>query len=224
MAISAPHEDGKADYSAEVAALQASGAEHLIVLGYVDQGGGGIVQASLDTGAFESFFFADGMYGQSLIDAIGDELNGKVIGTLPGTDSEGARKFAELGQGGGHGPDRHLRAGKLRRGGADRARHRRRRLGRPHRHQGPGPQRRQRAGRADLRRRARQGPRDRRRRQRHRLPGRHRRRADRPGRGRRLLPRVRDQGQRRRRRSTTADRATTRGRPAPGRPPPGGPP
>ena len=51
---SAPaHEDGKADYSAEVGALQASGAESLMVFGYVDQGGVGIVQASLDTGAFE---------------------------------------------------------------------------------------------------------------------------------------------------------------------------
>ena len=68
VAINAAHEDGKADYSAEVAALQASGAPALVVLGYVDQGGVGITQASLDTGAFEQFFFGDGMYGQSLIE------------------------------------------------------------------------------------------------------------------------------------------------------------
>ena len=68
IAISAAHEDGKGDYSAEVAALQASGAPALVVLGYVDQGGVGIVQASLNSGAFEQFFFGDGMYGQSLID------------------------------------------------------------------------------------------------------------------------------------------------------------
>ena len=104
VAINAPHEDGKADYSAEVAALQASGAPALVVLGYVDQGGVGIVQASLDTGAFESFFFGDGMYGQSLIDSIGDEINGKVIGTLPGTDGEGAEKFAELAKAAGMDP------------------------------------------------------------------------------------------------------------------------
>lgn len=94
--INESHEDGKGDYSAEVAALQASGAQHLVVAGYVDQGGVGIVQASLDTGAFESFVFPDGMYGQSLIDAIGDEINGKVIGTLPGIEGEGATKFAEI--------------------------------------------------------------------------------------------------------------------------------
>lgn len=92
--ISAPHDDGKADYSSEVAALQASGAKTLMVFGYVDQGGVGIVQASLDTGAFESFVFADGMYGQSLIDKIGPDINGKVWGTLPGVEGEAADKFA----------------------------------------------------------------------------------------------------------------------------------
>ncbi len=104
IAISAAHEDGKADYSAEVGALQASGANTLMVFGYVDQGGVGIVQASLDSGAFESFFFADGMYGQSLIDKIGDEINGKVIGTLPGVEGEAADKFAALAKANGMDP------------------------------------------------------------------------------------------------------------------------
>ena len=104
VAISAAHEDGKADYSAEVAALQASGASDLMVFGYVDQGGVGIVQASLDTGAFDSFFFGDGMYGQSLIDSIGDEINGKVIGTLPGVEGEAADRFAALATAAGMDP------------------------------------------------------------------------------------------------------------------------
>lgn len=104
IAISAPHEDGKADYSAEVAALQASGAPALVVLGYVDQGGVGIVQASLDTGAFEKFFFGDGMYGQSLVDKIGPDINGKVIGTLPGSEGEAADKFAEVAKAAGMDP------------------------------------------------------------------------------------------------------------------------
>jgi branched-chain amino acid transport system substrate-binding protein len=104
VAINAAHEDGKADYSAEVGALQASGADTLMVFGYVDQGGVGIVQASLDTGAFESFFFADGMYGQSLIDSIGDEINGKVIGTLPGVEGEAADRFAEVAAAAGMDP------------------------------------------------------------------------------------------------------------------------
>jgi branched-chain amino acid transport system substrate-binding protein len=95
VAMSASHEDGKGDYSAEVGALSAAGAEHLVVFGYVDQGGKGIIQTSVDTGAFENFIVADGMIGDSLIEAIGDALNG-TIGTAPGSASEGAAAFLEL--------------------------------------------------------------------------------------------------------------------------------
>ena len=100
VAISAAHEDGKADYSAEVGALSAAGAEHLAVFGYVDQGGKGIIQTSLDTGAFEKFILADGMIGDSLIEAIGEDLEG-TIGTLPGSESAGAAKFADVAKAGG---------------------------------------------------------------------------------------------------------------------------
>ena len=55
------HEDGKADYSAEVATLASAGGDVLVVAGYVDQGGKGIIQASLDTGAFDTFYLPDGM-------------------------------------------------------------------------------------------------------------------------------------------------------------------
>ena len=93
--ISAPHEDGKGDYSAEVAALAAVGGEILIVAGYLDQGGKGIIQASLDSGAFDQFFLPDGMIGDSLVEAIGPDLNGSV-GTVPGTDSPGAAKLGDM--------------------------------------------------------------------------------------------------------------------------------
>ena len=78
ISIVAAHEDGKADYSAEVGALSASGSRYLAVFGYVDQGGKGIIQTSLDTGAFEKFILADGMIGESLSAAIGDDLNGTI--------------------------------------------------------------------------------------------------------------------------------------------------
>ncbi len=95
VTISAPHEDGKADYSAEVASLASAGGEMLVVAGYVDQGGKGVIQASLDSGAFDTFYLVDGMYGEALIQAIGDALNGS-FGAVPGTDSEGAAKFQEM--------------------------------------------------------------------------------------------------------------------------------
>jgi branched-chain amino acid transport system substrate-binding protein len=61
VTINAAHEDGKADYSAEIGALAAAGGDRLVVAGYVDQGGSGIVRAALDSGAFDTFHFPDGM-------------------------------------------------------------------------------------------------------------------------------------------------------------------
>jgi len=91
----ASHEDGKADYSAEVGVLGSAGGDALVVIGYLDQGGKIMIQASLDTGSFDLFVLSDGMIGQSLVDAIGADLNGS-FGTLPGTQSAGAAKFAEI--------------------------------------------------------------------------------------------------------------------------------
>jgi branched-chain amino acid transport system substrate-binding protein len=95
VTINAAHEDGKGDYSSEVAALAAAGGEVLVVAGYIDQGGKAIIQASLDTGAFDTFYLPDGMVGDALPEAIGSDLNGS-YGAAPGTDSEGAGIFAEM--------------------------------------------------------------------------------------------------------------------------------
>lgn len=98
VTISTSHEDNKADYSAEVGALASAGGEVLVVAGYLDSGGKGIIQGSLDTGAFETFVLPDGMVGSALPEAIGSELNGS-FGQAPGTDSEGAGMFAEMATG-----------------------------------------------------------------------------------------------------------------------------
>ncbi|MBT6727070.1 MAG: ABC transporter substrate-binding protein [Deltaproteobacteria bacterium] len=95
ISATVPHEDGKADYSAEVASLDASGAEVLAVFGYVDQGGRYMIQTSLDTGAFDKFILADGMYGDSLLENIDGDLTG-TFGTVPGTASNGADIFKKI--------------------------------------------------------------------------------------------------------------------------------
>ena len=100
VTISTPHEDGKADYSAEVGALAAAGGDVLVVAGYLDQGGKGIISASLDTGAFDTFVLPDGMVGASLPEAIGSDLNGS-FGQAPGTDSAGAGKLVDMVKGTG---------------------------------------------------------------------------------------------------------------------------
>lgn len=95
VTINAAHEDGKADYSAEVGALAAAGGERLVVAGYVDQGGSGIVRAAIDSGAFDTFHFPDGMISDKLQENFGDEIEGST-GQHPGTDSPGAAKFGEI--------------------------------------------------------------------------------------------------------------------------------
>ncbi|WP_377505509.1 ABC transporter substrate-binding protein [Octadecabacter sp. R77987] len=100
VTINAAHEDGKADYSAEVGALASAGGEVLVVAGYTDQGGKGIIQSSLDSGAFDTFVLPDGMVGQQLVDDIGSALDGS-FGQFPGTDSNGAEIFLGLAEAAG---------------------------------------------------------------------------------------------------------------------------
>ncbi len=95
VTINAAHEDGKADYSAEVAALASAGGDILVVAGYLDQGGKGIIQSSLDAGAFSTFGLPGGMIGDSLPAAIGEGLNGS-WGQIAGSDSVGAETFGTM--------------------------------------------------------------------------------------------------------------------------------
>ena len=92
ITTSIPHEDGKADYSAEVSDLASAGGEVLAVLGYLDQGGKGIIEASLDSGAYDTFILGDGMIGASLPEAIGADLD-MSYGTAPGTVGDAIDTF-----------------------------------------------------------------------------------------------------------------------------------
>ena len=97
VTIDAAHEDGKSDYSAEVAALAAAGGDLLVVAGYLDQGGKGIIQASLDSGAFTKFGLPGGMVGDSLPAAIGPALDGS-YGQVAASDSPGAAVLLDMGK------------------------------------------------------------------------------------------------------------------------------
>ncbi|MEL7026683.1 MAG: branched-chain amino acid ABC transporter substrate-binding protein, partial [Pseudomonadota bacterium] len=99
VTINAAHEDGKADYSAEVGALASAGGQRLVVAGYLDQGGPGIIRAAVDAGAFDTFHLPDGMIGDSITENLGDILNGST-GQVPGTDSPGAALMDAVGAAG----------------------------------------------------------------------------------------------------------------------------
>lgn len=98
VTASISHEDGKADYSAEVGALASAGGEVLVVAGYLDQGGKGIIQGSLDTGAFDTFVLPDGMVGDALGEAIGSDLDGS-FGQAAGANNAGAKTFEKMSTG-----------------------------------------------------------------------------------------------------------------------------
>ena len=100
VTTSAAHEDGKADYAAEVATLASAGGDAVAVIGYLDQGGKGIIQGSLDSGAFDTFILSDGMIGDSLTDNFGKALN-KSFGSIPGSTGKGAGVFAKVAKAGG---------------------------------------------------------------------------------------------------------------------------
>lgn len=97
VTINIPHEDGKADYSAEVASLAAAGGDLLVVAGYLDQGGKGIIQGSLDSGAFTKFGLPGGMVGDNLPKQIGPALDGS-YGQVAQSDSPGAAILTEMGK------------------------------------------------------------------------------------------------------------------------------
>ncbi|MCV3270840.1 ABC transporter substrate-binding protein [Roseobacter sinensis] len=95
VTIVAAHEDGKADYSAEMGALASAGGDILVVAGYLDQGGLGIINAALDSGAFDTFGLPGGMIGDSLPANVGPALDGS-YGQIAGSGGEGIDKLTAL--------------------------------------------------------------------------------------------------------------------------------
>jgi branched-chain amino acid transport system substrate-binding protein len=100
VTIVAAHEDGKADYSAEVGALASAGGDILVVAGYLDQGGAGIIKAALDAGAWEQFGLPGGMIGEALPANIGPDLNGS-YGQIAGSEGQGIDNFVKMSEAAG---------------------------------------------------------------------------------------------------------------------------
>ena len=102
VAANEAHEDGKADYRAEIGSLASSGAEHLVVLGYADGSGQTIIRQAVEGGDFSSFVGGDGMVAQSLIDGVGAEaLEGMVLTQAGSPAGMGSDRFAEILQASG---------------------------------------------------------------------------------------------------------------------------
>lgn len=90
-----PHEDGKSDYSAEIGSLAASGGEALVVAGYADGGGAGLVDVAFSTGAFDTFILPDGMYTANWVSQNLSKLE-QSFGLHPYEFPEGRERFEKL--------------------------------------------------------------------------------------------------------------------------------
>ncbi len=100
------HEDGKADYRAELGSLAASGSQNLAVLAYADGSGQTILRQAYEGGNFTTFIGADGMVGDRLVEAVGADVLDGMIATKPGTpDLPGAGVFAKQAQEAGLDPN-----------------------------------------------------------------------------------------------------------------------
>lgn len=100
------HEDGKADYRAELGSLAASGSMNLVVLAYADGSGQTILRQAFEGGNFTTFVGADGMVGDRLVEAVGADVLEGMIATRPGTpDLPGAGMFASQAEEAGFDPN-----------------------------------------------------------------------------------------------------------------------
>ncbi len=91
----------KATILLKSAHLAQAGGEVLIVAGYLDQGGKGVIQACSGLRCISTpSYLPDGMVGDSLPAAIGAGLNGS-YGANPGTDSPGAASFQDMAKAAG---------------------------------------------------------------------------------------------------------------------------
>lgn len=96
VTASQAHEDGKADYRAEIGNLSASGADALVVLAYADGSGQTILRQALEGGDFSTFFGGDGMVAASLVKNV-PGIEGKITFTKPSTPSgEGHKLYEEM--------------------------------------------------------------------------------------------------------------------------------
>ena len=89
------HEDGKADYRAELGTMAAGGDKNLVIIAYASGSGHTILQQALESGDFTTYIGVDGMIGDDLLKGLdASQVNGKMFATRAGSyTGEGAAGF-----------------------------------------------------------------------------------------------------------------------------------
>lgn len=88
------HEDGKADYRAELGQLASSGSQNLVVLAYISGSGLTILQQANESGNFTTYFGGDGMIGDALAGANVGNFVATRAGAYAGESAEVYKKLA----------------------------------------------------------------------------------------------------------------------------------
>lgn len=106
VATSLAHEDGRADYRAELGSLAASGAMDLLVIAYSSGSGQTIIRQAVESGDFTSFIGVDGMVGDDMFTGIDAAALEGMFATRAGSyEGETADIYADLATEAGLAPD-----------------------------------------------------------------------------------------------------------------------
>lgn len=96
VAASEAHEEGKADYRAELGSLAATGAQNLVVLAYASGSGQTVLRQAVESGDFTKYIVGDGMIGDVALTGIDAAAVEGMIGTKPGSsDLPGAALYSD---------------------------------------------------------------------------------------------------------------------------------
>jgi len=85
VAANEAHEEGKADYRAELGSLSASGSQALVILAYANGSGQTILRQAVESGNFKTLIGGDGMVGNEALTGIDPAAVEGMIATKPGT-------------------------------------------------------------------------------------------------------------------------------------------
>ncbi len=105
VAASEGHEEGKADYRAELGSLAATGAQNLVILAYASGSGQTILRQAVESGDFTTYIGGDGMVGDEVLTGIDANAVEGMLATKPGSpEVAGADVYAGLAKAAGLDP------------------------------------------------------------------------------------------------------------------------
>jgi branched-chain amino acid transport system substrate-binding protein len=101
VTASVAHEEGKAEYRAELGQLAAAGSQNLLVLAYANGSGKTVLQQAVESGDFTAYFGADGMVDNVLLEGFNGGLDGLVAMRPSEPTGAGTDAFMAAAQAGG---------------------------------------------------------------------------------------------------------------------------